>query len=183
MHVPSVTHVDCVRCIYSFFRNIFTDELTCSHLLCADYAKMLKKRDKHPSGDTIEIDMDTLRASTRAAAEREQRKAEREREREQLVRKAGGGGASAGADVKGGGSGSGGGAGVNAAAAGSYTTHAFSVEPPPSGSDAGGLDVAMSAGWGAPPPPERYHLGEQPHQHAQQSYARGAAHVRTMSGA
>lgn len=49
-----------------------------------DYAKMLKKRDKHP-GEHIEIDMDTLRASTRAAAEREQRKAERERERDQLV--------------------------------------------------------------------------------------------------
>lgn len=49
-----------------------------------DYAKMLKKRDKHP-GEHIEIDMDTLRASTRAAAEREQRKAERERERDKLV--------------------------------------------------------------------------------------------------
>lgn len=66
---------------------------------------MLKKRDKHPTGEQIEIDMDTLRASTRAAAEREQRKAERERERErdrQLNPNASGASGSASAVQKGG---------------------------------------------------------------------------------
>ncbi|THG97010.1 hypothetical protein EW145_g7680 [Phellinidium pouzarii] len=50
------------------------------------YAKLLKKRDKASSADgggvPIEIDMETLRASTRAATERELIKAEREHERE-----------------------------------------------------------------------------------------------------
>ncbi|KAL5525479.1 hypothetical protein ACEPAG_6815 [Sanghuangporus baumii] len=51
------------------------------------YAKLIRKRDKQAAASTdgsqarIEIDMETLRASTRAASEREQLKAERERER------------------------------------------------------------------------------------------------------
>ncbi|KAH8112608.1 hypothetical protein DFH11DRAFT_1605848 [Phellopilus nigrolimitatus] len=48
------------------------------------YAKLLRKRDKAASTDAaaaaLEIDMETLRASTRAQTERDQLKAERERE-------------------------------------------------------------------------------------------------------
>ena len=54
--------------------------------LLIDYAKLVRKRDKAASLDSsqprMEIDMETLRASARAATEREQLKAEREKERE-----------------------------------------------------------------------------------------------------
>jgi hypothetical protein len=52
--------VDCVRFV-------LTAVIVCINSRFTDYAKLIRKRDKQPDGKPVQIDMETLRASTAQA--------------------------------------------------------------------------------------------------------------------